>query len=198
MSSQVNSTSDSVAVNRPARTESSMPYRIPIVVGLAIGAVLGFGGKFLPVGPPRNVAHALSSLGIIMGSALLAAWFARQGKSTVSVGFALLALAEGIILSGLFLLAGAPTFPGAYTFAAGVALYAVALPLASVPPAFPLWSRIVGTLAAIPFAAHALLWLLGRSPAPSGPLASIGYVLLIVTIIGWIITVLRATPSSQR
>lgn len=68
----------------------------------------------------------------------------------------------------------------------------------SVPPAFPLWTRIVGVLAAIPFAGHALLALLGRSPDPSGPLASIGYVLLIVVIVGWIITVLRAAPSSQR
>ena len=198
MSSQAKSVSEPVVANMPARSESSMSHRILIVIGLAIGAVLGFGGKFLPAGPPHNIAHALSSLGIIMGSALLVAWFARQGKSTVSVGFALLALAEGIILSGPFLLASAPTFPGAYTFAAGVALYAVALPLASVPPAFPLWTRIAGALAAIPFAAYALLWLLGRSPAPSEPLASIGFVLFIVAIVGWMITVLRAAPSSQR
>lgn len=198
MSSQAKSMSKPLEAMPLARLELSLSHRILIVVGLAIGAVLGFGGKFLPVGPPHNVAHALSSLGIIMGSALLAAWFARQGKSTVSVGFALLALAEGIILSGLFLLASAPAFPGAYTFAAGAALYAVALPLVSVPPAFPIWTRIAGALAAIPFAAHAMLWLLGRSPAPSGPLASIGYVLFIVAIVGWIITVLRAAPSSQR
>jgi hypothetical protein len=133
-----------------------------------------------------------------MGSVLFAAWFARRDHSIVAAGFALLALAESISLSGIFLMASAPTFPGAYTFAAGTALYAVALPLASVPPAFPLWTRIVGTLAAIPFAAYALLWLLGRSPAPSGPLASIGYVLLIVSILSWMITVLRAAPSSQR
>jgi hypothetical protein len=198
MSSQAKSMSEPVVANTPARIESSMPYRILIVVGLAVGDVLGLGGSFLPAGPPQNVALALSSLGIIMGSALFAAWFARQGHSIVAVGFALLALAESSSLSGLFLLASAPTFPGAYTFAAGVALYAVALPLASVPPAFPLWTRIVGTLAAIPFAAHALLWLLGRSPAPSGPLASIGYVLLTVATVGWMITVLRAAPSSQR
>src|ERR1700730_7594471 len=119
MSLQAKSVSETVVANTSARPESSLSHRILIVVGLAIGAVLGFGGKFLPAGPPKNIAHALSSLGIIMGSALLAAWFARQGKSTVSVGFALLALAEGIILSGPFLLASAPTFPGAYTFAAG-------------------------------------------------------------------------------
>lgn len=181
MSSQANSMSEPVVANTPARIESSMPYRILIVVGLAVGDVLGLGGGFLPAGPPQNVALALSSLGIIMGSALFAAWFARRGHSIVAVGFALLALAESISLSGLFLLASSPTFPGAYTFAAGVALYAVAL-----------------SLAAIPFAAHALLWLLGRSPAPSGPLASIGYVLLTVATVGWMITVLRAAPSSQR
>ncbi len=198
MSSQAKSVSELVVTNTPARSESSLSHRILIVVGFTIGAVLGFGGNFLPAGPPQNIVYAISSLGIIMGSALLAAWFAHQGKSTVAVGFALLALAESISLSGLFLLASAPTNSLAYTFAAGVALYAVALPLASLPPAFPLWTRIVGTLAALPFAAHALLWLLGRSPAPSGPLASIGYVLFIVAIVGWMITVLRAAPLSQR
>jgi hypothetical protein len=194
MSSQAKNMSETVVA---VRTESSMSHRVLIVVGLAIGAVLGFGGNFLPVGPQQSVAYALSSLGIIMGSALLTVWFARQGKSIIAVGFALLALAEGIILSGPFLLAHTPSLPGAYTFAAGAALYAVALPLVSVPPAFPLWTRIAGALAAIPFAMHAMLWLLGRSPNPSGPLASIGYVLLIVAIVGWMITILQAVPSLQ-
>jgi hypothetical protein len=199
MSSQAHSTSEPVVAITPARTESSMPYRILISVGLAIGAVLGLGGSFLPAGPPHNIAHAISSLGIIMGSALLTAWFARQGRDTVAIGFALLALAEGILLSGLFLSANTPTAPAAYaSFAAGVALYPVALLLASIPPAFPIWTRIAGALAAIPFAAHALLSLLGYGPKPSGPLASIGYVLLTLTMVGWIIAILRAAPLSQR
>ena len=199
MSSQAKSVPEPVVANTSARPESSLSHRILIVVGLAVGAMLGFGGNFLPAGPPQNTAHALSSLGLTMGSALLAAWFARQEKSTVAVGFALLALAEGILLSGLFLLASTPTDSGANaSFATGVALYAVAFLLASIPPAFPLWTRIVGVLAAIPFAGHALLALLGRAPDPSGPLASIGYVLLIVAIVGWVIAVLRAAPMSQR
>jgi hypothetical protein len=199
MSSRANSMPESVVANRPVRTELSIPYRILIVVGLAIGAVLGFGGNFIHAGQAQNVVYVISSLGIIMGSAFLAAWFARQGRDTVAIGFALLALAEGILLPGLFLSASSPTDPGAYaSFAAGVTLYPVALLLASIPPAFPLWTRIAGALAALPFAAHALLSLLGRSPAPGGPLASIGYVLLTLTIVGWMITVLRAAPSSQR
>jgi len=155
--------SEPVVANTPARIESSMPYRILIIVGLAVGDVLGLGGNFIHVGPAQNVIYTISSLGIIMGSALLAAWFARQGRDTVAIGFALLALAEGISLSGLFLSASTPTDPGAYaSFAAGVALYAVALLLASIPPAFPLWTRIAGALASVPFAVHALLSLLGR------------------------------------
>ena len=41
MSSQANSTSESVVTTTPARTESSLPHRILIVIGFAIGAVLG-------------------------------------------------------------------------------------------------------------------------------------------------------------
>ena len=41
MSSRADSTSESVVATTPARTESSLPHRILIVVGLAIGAVLG-------------------------------------------------------------------------------------------------------------------------------------------------------------
>lgn len=198
MSTQTKSISEPDVANTPARIESSMPYRILIVVGLAVWVVLGLGANFLPAGPSQNIPYVISSLGIIMGGPLLAAWFGRRGYTIVAVGFALLALAESISFPGLFLLTSAPTFPAAYTFAAGVTLYALGLPLASVPPAFPLWARIVGTLAAIPFAAYGLLWLLGRSPAPSEPLASSGYALLAVAVVGWIITILRAAPSSQR
>jgi Na+-translocating ferredoxin:NAD+ oxidoreductase RnfD subunit len=167
-----------------------------IITGLAVGAVLGFGGNFLPVGPAQTLTYASSSLGIIMGSALLAAWFAGQGKSTVAVGFALLALAEGSVLLSVFALAGGTQRP-AFAFAAGTALYVMALLVASLPPVLPIWVRILGVLAAIPFATYALLSLLDQHPAPSDPLASVGYVLLILAIIGWIVTVLRATPASR-
>ena len=47
MSSQAKSMSEPVVANTPTRTESSMSHRILIIVGLAIGAALGFGGNFI-------------------------------------------------------------------------------------------------------------------------------------------------------
>jgi Na+-translocating ferredoxin:NAD+ oxidoreductase RnfD subunit len=126
-----------------------------------------------------------------MGSLLIAARFARQGHDIVAAGFALLALAEGINMTSMF-----EEFTAG--FAAGTAVYVVALLLASLPPALPLWVRILGTLAVIPFAAHATLFLLGQNPAPSGFFASVGYAVLTLTVIGWIISVLRATPAAQQ
>jgi hypothetical protein len=61
MSSQAHSTSEPVVAITPARTESSMPYRILISVGLAIGAVLGLGGSFLPAGECPIRVSALDS-----------------------------------------------------------------------------------------------------------------------------------------
>jgi hypothetical protein len=193
MSSPAYSISDSGIASAPTRTESSARERILIAAGFAVGAVLGMGGNFLPVGPAQNVAYGISALGLILASALFAARFARQGRDTVAVGFALLALAEGVVVS-----AGTPGDPGAEaTFAGATALYVPALLLASLPAALPAWTRVVGALAAVPFGAHALLWWLGTAPPSSGPFAGIGYMLLTIAVVGWIITVLRAVPSDR-
>ena len=193
MSSPAYSMSDSATATTRTRTESSARQRILIAAGFVVGAVLGMGGNFLPVGPPQNVAWGISALGLILGSALFAARFARQGHDIVAVGFALLALAEGVVVS-----AGTPADPGAHaTFAGATALYALALLVASLPAALPALVRIVGALAAVPFGAHALLWWLGTAPPSSGPFAGVGYMLLTITVVGWIITVVRTAPSDR-
>ena len=193
MTSPAYSLSDSAAAPAPTRAEAPPRQRIVIAAGFAVGAVLGMGGNFLPTGPAQNVAYGISALGLILASALFAARFARQGHDTVAVGFALLALAEGVVVS-----AGTPADPGSEaTFAGATALYALALPVASLPAVLPAWVRIVGTLAAVPFGTHALLWWLGQSPPSSGPFAGIGYMLLTITVVGWIVTVLRAASSDR-
>jgi hypothetical protein len=191
MSTQNHTRSTSVPATA-GTDEDTSGVRLVIAAGFAVGAVLGMGGNFLPVGPAREVAHSISSLGLILGSALFAARFARQGRDTVAAGFALLALAEAILMSqGM---SGDPSSLSA--FATGAALYVPALLLASLPTGLPIWARIAGGLAAVPFGAHALLHWLGHAPGTGGPIASAGFMLLTVAIVGWIVVALRASRTS--
>ena len=70
--------------------------------------------------------------------------------------------------------------------------------LVSIPRGFPIWSRIAAAVAAIPFGTHAVQFLLGASPSPSGPFAIAGYMLLSIAIVGWIVAILRPAPAAQR
>ncbi len=158
-----------------------------IVVGaLAVGAVLGFGGNFFEQGSTQNVLYAVSALGLILASVLLAVQHLSAGHLLVAAGFVLLALGETRLLN--------PTdAPGAEaSFAGGVLLYAPALVMIALSKWAPLWARVTGAIAAVPFAVHGLVYLGGGDIDSTGPLAAIGYALLTVTIIGWIVAVLRS------
>lgn len=52
---------------------------------------------------------------------------------------------------------------------------------------------MLGALAAVPFAAHALAFFAGAAVETDGPLPSVGYALLTVTIVGWVVAVLRGS-----
>lgn len=152
---------------------------------LAVGAVLGFGGNFAPVGPVQDVMYALSAAGLVLGAVLLAVEHAAMGHLLPASGFAILALGESRLLNPT----DAPG--GEASFAAGVLLYVPALLLIALSPWAPRWTRVVGALAAAPFAAHALAYFAGAAVETDGAIASVGYTLLTVAILGWIITVLR-------
>jgi hypothetical protein len=164
--------------------------RAIIVGGLVVGAVLGFGGNFVEQGNTQSVLYGLSALGLILASVLLAVEHASAGHRLAAAGFALLALGETRVLN--------PTdVPGGEaSFAAGVLLYAPGLLLIALSGWAPRWVRIVGAIAAVPFAAHSLIYLGGGAIDSTDPLAGIGYALLTVTIIGWIVTVLRSENSA--
>ena len=72
-------------------------------------------------------------------------------------------------------------------------LYAPALLLIALSSWAPRWVRLSGAVAAIPFAVHALAYFGGASVATDGPIAAVGYTLLTLTVVGWIVTVLRET-----
>jgi hypothetical protein len=82
-----------------------------------------------------------------------------------------------------------------------VLLYAPGLLMIALSRWAPRWVRLVGAIAAVLFAAHSLIYLGGGAIDSAGPLAGIGYALFTVTVIGWILTVLRsekAAASSSR
>jgi hypothetical protein len=160
--------------------------RAIIVGGLVVGAVLGFGGNFVEPGNIQSVLYGLSALGLILASVLLAVEHASAGHRLAAAGFALLALGETRVLN--------PTdVPGGEaSFAAGVLLYAPGLLMIALSRWAPLWVRLVGAIAAVPFAAHSLFYLGGGAIDSTDPLAAIGYTLFTLTIIGWTLTVLRS------
>lgn len=152
-----------------------------VVVGLAIGIVLGQIGNFVAAPVPQALFHALSSIGLAVASALLAVHFAREGATLVAVGFAMLVVAEMLILVGGIEGAGVHA-----SFAAATTYYVPALALISIPSGLNLFARITGVLSAVAFAGHSGSHLLGNQPAPDGPFAVAGYVLLTLAVIGWI------------
>lgn len=171
-------------------SESESRTRGIVAGGLAVGAVLGFGGNFIDPGAVQDVLYALSAVGLILAATLLAVEHVSTGRRATAAGFLLLALGETRLLNPT----DAPG--GEASFAAGVLLYAPALLLVALSPWAPRWARATGAVAAVLFAAHALAYFGGGTvDSTGGPLTSIGYTLLTLTIVGWIITVLRQPRS---
>lgn len=161
------------------------PVTLTTVAGLAIGAVLGMAGNFVTPGPVQDLLFVVSALGLIVAAALLATRHAVGGLPLAAAGFALLALAEARLL-------GPTAAPGGDGIFAGTTLlYCPALVVIALSGWAPLWVRVVGAVAALPFLAHSLVFFAGGTIDHSGPLAGAGYALLTVTIVGWILTLLR-------
>ncbi|HZI97129.1 MAG TPA: hypothetical protein VFD41_06345 [Actinomycetales bacterium] len=160
-------------------------HRSLVAGGLAVGALLGFSGNFFDPGSVQDLLYAVSSTGLIVASALLAVAMVRAGSVFAGAGFVLLALGESRLMNPT----DAPG--GEASFAAGVLLCAAALLLIGLSTWAPRWVRIVGWMAAVPFAAHSLAFLGGADVDSTGALAGIGYALFTLTIVGWVLTVVR-------
>ncbi len=163
--------------------------RYVISIGLAIGSGLGLAGSFVPSGVLQNTLWEISGIGLAVGCLLLAASYARKMQDELAVGFALLALAEGVMSSGT----AAGISAGQPAFAAGTALYVPALLLISLPKNFAIWVRIAGIISSVVFAIVSLQIFLGNVVSPVSPLPSGGYAFLTIAVVGWIISVLRTT-----
>jgi hypothetical protein len=166
--------------------------RALVAASLAVGVVFGYGGNFLPP-TPQTVAEALSSVGLVVGSVLLALAFQRQGRDAVAAGLLVLAAAEIVLWNN-----GRDGQLAVVGVAAAVMFYVPALLLISLPAVFPIWSRAAGALAALPFGAHAAQFLLGSPPSPGGPYAIAGYTLMSIAMVGWIVAILRPHAGPRR
>jgi hypothetical protein len=176
------------------RTGSMTTERAVIVCGLAVGVVFGLAGNAFDEGRTRDLIHALSSLGLIVGAAVLAARTGLRGAAPAAAGFALVAVSEVAIWS-----TGGPSQDGAEaTFAMAVLFGAPGLVLAATAPELPHWSRAAGVLSAAAFAAHGLRYLGGGTVSSEDALVGLAYMLLSVAAVGWMWAVVRPRSLVAR
>jgi hypothetical protein len=162
------------------------PINIIAASGLALGAVFGMAGNVVAQLNLRAVFWAIDGAGLVLAAVVLAVKYLRVGQDLLAAGFMIFAIAEAAMLSGMA--APAP----AASFAAGTALWAVALPLISIPRVFAMPVRMVGLVSAALFGITAAKIFWGEDLLPtSAPLPSYAYPFLVLTFIGWIWTLLR-------
>lgn len=166
---------------RPRRTGTADATDSGVIVGgLLMGAALGLVGGLLDAGPLQNVVWMMSSLALLVATPLLAFRHARAGRANAAAGFALFAVAEAILWAG-----GPPDDIGnEAAFAAGVLFHLPALFLIALGEWSPLWTRAAGLASGTVFAIHGFMYLMGE--APPDLLQTVGYVVLVVAIGGWI------------
>lgn len=158
------------------------------VIGLILGAAFGIGGTFVSSDSLRQVFWLVDGIGVIVATTLLAVRFLRSGDDMVAAGFLVFAIGESLLVSGTAagLEASIPSFGG------GVALWAAGLLLISLPGRLAAWVRTAGVVAAVLFAVVAARIFRGERLLPtSQPLPFFAYPLVVLTFLGWIVTILR-------
>ena len=171
------------------RTTEDRTVAILVAVGLAVGAVLGLIGDQLPLGATHVLMLLVSSVGLVVGTVLLALWHLRRGRTLLGAGFAILTVAEMLIWA-----TGGPLMGDEASFGAGVAFYVPALLLVAVPAVLPLWSRAAAALATLPFGGLAVTELTGGTPW--AVLQDAGYGLLTLSLIGWALEIVRESRTA--
>jgi hypothetical protein len=156
--------------------------RLVAASGLTVGALLGMAGTFAPTPALRALAWGIDGTGIIVACALLAVHYLRRGDVQLSAGFLVFLVAETLVTSGV------AVEPSVFSpvFAPGAGLWAAALALISASPALPVFVRATGAIAAMLFAATAVMIFTGGALHPmSKPLPFYAFPFLAATLLGW-------------
>ena len=163
--------------------------RLLAAVGLAVGAALGIAGSFAQTDALRGLAWGLDGVSLVIASCLLVIIQMKNERNLSAAGFLVFAIGQGLVLST----AAADPADAAPSFGAGAGLWAAGLVLVSVPGGFPVIVRLLGLFAALLFAVVAMQIFLGMPvDATTTPLPTVGYPVLVATMIGWIWSLLRA------
>ena len=168
------------------------PLDIVAAIGLATGAVFGMAGTLVSQPAWRQVFWAIDGVGLVVATALLAMKYFRRGNDCVAAGFLVFAIGESHLVAGTAagLEGGLPAFGG------GVALWAAAFLLTSVPREFPTWVRLAGTVAALLFSVIALRIFRGEQLlATSQPWPFFAYPFAVLTFVGWMLAAVRGGTS---
>src|SRR5262245_41277900 len=113
--------------------DQSQPTRVDVstAVLLAIGAVCGMAGSFVPQAGLRQVLWGVDGTALSTAAAILAVKHLRRGEDLIAAGFLVYLAGQALILNGAP--AGlAPAVPG---FAAGASLWAASLVILAIPKA---------------------------------------------------------------
>ena len=159
-----------------------------IVAGLAAGAIFGIAGTLVAQASLRQTFWGIDGVGLVVATTLLAMRYLRRGDDMVAAGFLVFAIGEGLLVSGnpAGLEGGVPSFGG------GVALWAAGLLMVSGPATMPGWVRVAGVVAAVLFTVVAVRIHLGeRLLATASPLPFFAYPALVLTFVGWIVTLVQ-------
>ena len=121
------------------------------------------------------------------GMLVLGVKYLRKGHDLTAAGLVLFAIGEGMMTS----CNSAPDDVAMAGFGAGMAVYAPSFWLICARNTFPLWTRITGVLASLVFLVAGFKIILGETIRSTDALPGAAYGLMSLTLIGWVIALLR-------
>lgn len=162
-------------------------------IGLATGALFGMSGIAFSNPTIQIILFVISGWGFTTGLALLAIKFLREKSDLIACGFFLFAIGEAVST----LTAAADEKTSASAFAGCMLFYTVGFLLILFNKKFALWTRITGLTSALLFFIAASRFYLGYGISSNDTLPGIAYGLLTVTLIGFILYLVKEQPTKE-
>ncbi len=162
-------------------------------LGLLVGVVFGIGGSSMVDPTGQSVLYAISSLGWVIGTSILAAAFLNAGSVLAGAGFVILTVAETLLwVSGRP--GGADYADG---FGGGTMFYIPGLALLAISPAVGRLQRSLAAVSGVVWAVGASQFLTGVGFADTDPLATVGYVAISAFFVSIAVPLFRVQMDGQ-